>query len=266
MLPNFLIIGAPRAGTSWLAKNLRAHPQIFMPAEKELHFFDRHFDKGTGYYEAFFDAASGEPAIGEATPEYLYLPEVAQRIQHVLPHCRLILSLRNPVDRVYSRYWNAKAKFEANRALTFEEKLRQKPLFLDEGKYFSHLVRYYQYFPPERFLILLHEDIRTNPAGCLRRTYEFLGVDPSFEPAFMTERVNAAADKPFLARSRLLYYIHKAAGRAGLRSIARWLADNNAAELPAMSPETRRWLAEDVYGMENRKLEELTGIDVSRWT
>ncbi|MBA3731354.1 MAG: sulfotransferase domain-containing protein, partial [Gammaproteobacteria bacterium] len=107
MLPNFLIIGASRCGTTWMANNIKSHPDVFMPPKKELHFFDASFDKGWDYYASFFPdkKCARYRAIGEATPAYLYMPQVARLIKSRLPDVKMIVSLRNPIDRAYSQYW-----------------------------------------------------------------------------------------------------------------------------------------------------------------
>lgn len=266
MLPNFLIIGAPRAGTSWLARNVREHPDIFMPSTKELHYFDRHHERGPSYYESFFEGAEGATAVGEATPDYLHLPDVPERIWNLVPEAKLIVSLRNPVDRVYSRYWNSRAKFEENRRLSFEQKLRRKPEFIEEGFYHTNVMRYLEYFPLDRFHFVLYEDIATDPIALLSSVFRFLDVQDDFVPASIEHRVNAAADKPYLARSRSVYFLHKALSRVGLETVARRLADWNIADLPEMNEATRRWLSEEVYRGEVESLERLCGLDLDRWS
>lgn len=265
MIPNFLIIGAPRAGTTWMAENLRSHPQIYMPKEKELHFFDRHYERGWDFYEQFFAAADGEPAIGEATPEYLYLPRIPRLIYKHLPHAKLIVSLRNPVDRVYSRYWNAKAKYKENRNLSFEDKLKKKPLFLEEGFYYDHLLRYYEYFPREQILVLLFDELRSDPISFLKKVYRFLDVREDFVSDRLQQKINAAADKPNLARSWTLAYLQKAFRRLNWLKAYRITSNVNSATLPAMREETRRWLVNDVYRQKNDKLAELIQQDLDQW-
>ena len=265
MLPNFLIIGAPRAGTTWLAKNLREHPQVFMPKTKEIHYFDRHYSEGVEYYKQFFSGADGFEAVGEATPEYMYLPEMPELIHKLMPDCKLILILRNPVDRVYSRYWNSRAKYKENKNLSFEEKIKKKPLFIEEGFYFDHLNNYYKYFKPEQFLILKYDDVLDQPLKLLQDVFLFLNVDINFKTSLVMNRVNAASDKPNLAKSKLVYYVLKILGKAGLKDLSLAIAKRNAAELPPMNPETRKWLAGEVYKEKNRQLQKLTGLDVSHW-
>ena len=99
---------ANRSGSTWLDSLLRRHPRVYLPTQrKELHFFDRHYRRGTGWYEACFPTAEEAAAydqIGEITPMYIYDPEVPARIEQLLPDCRFLIILRNPADRAYSQY------------------------------------------------------------------------------------------------------------------------------------------------------------------
>lgn len=104
-LRNFLIVGAMRCGTTFLAHCLGAHPDIYIPRAKEIHYFDVHFEKGPEWYKRKFSGAKKEHAVGEATQSYMYLDYVPPRIASLLPDARLIAILRNPVDRAYSHYW-----------------------------------------------------------------------------------------------------------------------------------------------------------------
>jgi hypothetical protein len=107
-LPNFVIIGAPRSGTTSLAHSLSQHPEVFVTMQvKELHFFDTNFDRGLDWYRQQFsgaDAAAAK-AAGEATPTYMYDETAMSRMAETVPDARLIAILRNPVDRAYSHYW-----------------------------------------------------------------------------------------------------------------------------------------------------------------
>lgn len=106
MLPNFLIVGAARAGTTSLYYYLKQHPDVFMSPKKEIDFFDvdKNFEKGLDWYERYFEGYTGQKAIGEASPLYMYLEKVPKRIAKVIPDVKLIFILRNPVDRAYSHY------------------------------------------------------------------------------------------------------------------------------------------------------------------
>jgi hypothetical protein len=239
-----------------------------MPKKKELHFFDRHFDRGMSYYESFFTDWSGQKAVGEATPDYLHgvysRNDIPALIRKCLPGVKLVACLRNPVERVYSRCWNSKAKFDHSAELTFEEKLRAKPEFIQEGLYFDQLARFFQSFPREDMRVLLYDDIRDRPASFMKDVYEFIGVDPSIHTGFESARINTAAGKRNLARSRLLWYMSRALSRANLHTAATRLSRFNSKPMPPMNPETRRELVE-VYRESNRKLGELLKRDLSSW-
>lgn len=265
MLPNFLIIGAPRAGTTWIAKNIGEHPDIYMPKDKEMHFFDRHYDKGIEHYETFFPDTTTCTAVGEATPEYLYMPDMPARIKQHLPDVKLIASLRNPTDRVYSRFWHAKARFAENKDVSFEEKIAAKPVFLEEGFYYDHLMRYLELYPRENLLVLLFEEIKTDPLGFLKKVYEFLEVDTDFKPPVADQKVNSAAIKGSLAKSRMLGYVYKGLMSMNIAAPAKFIERINEGTIPEMNPETRKHLVNEVYREKNLQLAELIGQDLSAW-
>jgi hypothetical protein len=268
VLPNFLVIGAPRSGTTWIDENLRAHPDVFVPAVKELHFFDRDYDKGMDYYEEQFAGWSGEKAIGEATPDYLHgaycKRDIPGLIRQSMPDVRLIASLRNPVERAYSRYWNAKAKFDVNAGFSFEEKLKSKPEFIEEGYYVDQLERYYALFPGDRILVLLYDDLVADPRQFIRRVYEFLGVDPGFTTGFEGARINTAAGKKRLARSKALWYASRALSRLNMHGLSERVSRANSVAMPPMSPQTRSLLV-NVYREKNIRLQALIDRDLEQW-
>lgn len=268
MLPTFLIIGAPRAATSWITRNLRLHPEIYLPRRKELHFFDRHYDRGIKYYMKYFEDRKEETAVGEATPAYLHGlysdNDIPALIKKHLPHVKLIASLRNPVDRLYSRYWNAKAKFAENADLSFEEKIRQKPEFIEEGFYYYQLMRFFQLFPRERVLILLFDDLEANPDLFLEKIYSFLSVNRNFTTGFERTRVNAASSKKHLGKFEILWNLHRAFFRIGAFQIASFIEASNRRAIPPMKEETRKWLV-NIYAEKNLKLQELIGRDLHTW-
>lgn len=266
-LPNFLIIGAARSGSTWIAKNLGLHPEIYIPVQKELHFFDRDYDRGLAHYEAFFDgrAAAAARAVGEATPAYLHHERAAARIRRHLPEARLVVCLRDPAERLYSRYWNARGRFAHNRGLSFEQKLEQKPELIREGFYAEHLSRFLAHWPRDQLLVLLYDDLRNAPHEFLKTIYSFLDVDTSFVSAIAEHKVNAAAAQKRTVKSRSVYWLGKALGRTGLHGVASRLERRNAGRIPPLPARTRRWLIETYYGERNEALAELLGRDLSHW-
>ena len=136
-LPNFLVIGAQRAGTSLLHQIFLKNFEIYVPTRrKEVHFFDRYFDRGTAWYQRYFptgESAQLYSSIGEITPDYLCTPEVPARIATTLLQCKLLVILRNPVCRAYS--WYQYCCRTRNDQRTFSSFLRNDPTCLDWGVY-----------------------------------------------------------------------------------------------------------------------------------
>jgi len=266
VLPNFLIIGSARCGTTWMWRNLRLHPQIHLPAQlKELNYFTSRYNLGRSWYEAQFGTPT-EPAVGEASPDYLFYPDAPGRIRELLPDARLIVSLRNPVDRAYSHYWNLVANAqpgEVNRDISFEDKLEMTPRLITEGLYAEKLERYFALFPREQLLVLRYDELRNDARFFLRRIYEFLGVDPDYQSPLTENRVNSTQLK--LGRSRLLFYLYKGLSRLGGYGLSRRVEGATAKELPKMQAATRRRLLDEYYLDEFDRLESMLDWDLEAW-
>ncbi len=269
MLPNFLVIGGNRCGTTWIAKNLRLHPEIYMPSKKELHFFDKDFGNGWDYYESYFpeEKCRSYKAIGEATPAYIYKPDIAQLIKSRMLDVKLIASLRNPIDRAYSQYWNlfatAPSEGHINKRLTFEEKLDFTPSLIEQGFYDAELRDYFEIFPKENILILIYEETVKNPVAEFKMIYEFLGVDANVVSPILDVRVNSAASK--LGKSRALDLASKAFYRViKIPALAKRIDDINARQLPEMNPKTRESLRQK-YVSSISNLEQMLNKNLSFW-
>ena len=209
MLPNFLIIGAQKAGTSWFADNLGAHPDVFV-AERELHYFNDRFERGIGWYESQFEAHEDAKAVGESTPGYMYHPEGPARVRQALgPDVRLIATLRHPVDRAYSAFWNALTSGRLPEDADFARTFREGDPFgiQSRGFYHTQLERVLEHFPRQSLLVFVQETDLRRGADTVRVCFEHLGVDPAFEPPRAAERANA--NRSFRA------------GHAGLMSLGR---------------------------------------------
>jgi hypothetical protein len=211
-LPDFLIIGAARCGTTWLYECLKAHPGIYLPADKrpEPHFFlkQSEYDRGLAYYSArYFDQADPSLVAGEASTSYLYHPSVAARVARHLPDVRLIAILRNPVDRAFSNY--IVSRRNGLETLSFSDAIRTEPsrladpgsefereicpfAYIDRGRYLAQLSRYMGLFSRQRLHVVLFDDLAASPEQVLRATHAFLGVDPDFLPDPLPSRLNRA--------------------------------------------------------------------------
>lgn len=177
--PDFLIIGAHRSGTTSLYNYLTAHSKVLRARSKEIHFFDNYFKKGIKWYFSNFSKNKGT-LTGEATPNYLWHPLVPKRVKTYLPEIKLIVILRNPIDRAYSHYqrniYDSPRNWSFKEALKFERENVTKELellrtnsnrhsrnftlmaFLTIGKYEEQLKRWFNFFSREQFLILSFEE------------------------------------------------------------------------------------------------------------
>ncbi len=177
-LPDFIGIGAPRCGTTWLSKLLNMHSKIYFdPHYKELHYFNgKHFDKGLSWYLKFFQKVPEEHICGEFTPSYMIYNNSAELIKEVNPKIKLIVCLRNPINRAYSHYWqrNRYKRWKDDFEKTIIENTNN---ILDFGLYGQQLEKYYQIFPKEQIFVVFFEDIITNTEHTLTTLFDFLKVE-----------------------------------------------------------------------------------------
>lgn len=200
-LPNFLLIGAAKAGTTSLGRYLDQHPQVLMSPVKEPRYFN-HDDYGPLHaqqpvrnlasYEELFAGATADMAIGEATVRYLYNPEVPPRIAAELPRAKLVAIVRHPAERAWSHFlhsrrlgWEPISDFEA--ALDREgDELRPgwgiSRNYLSAGLYATQLEAFSEWRDDGRLLVLFFDDFVVDPAATCRTVFGFLGVDTSFVP------------------------------------------------------------------------------------
>lgn len=209
-LPNFLVLGTARSGTTSIHRYLRQHPEVCVSQWKETDFFafrgqDVDFS-GPGDpdsinktavttidgYRDQFAHWTGEPAVGESSPNYLYIPGTAERIGATVPDAKMIVTLRQPAERAYSDFVNmVKLGFETTGA--FEEALASEDEriqagwgpyyhYAAKGFYGEQLNRYLDQFDPDQLHVLRFTDLQENPANAMKEIYEFLGVDASFNP------------------------------------------------------------------------------------
>lgn len=193
--PNFIVVGAPKAGTTWLYQCLKEHPEVFVSTPKELHYFsrDRCYAKGIEWYLSHFKDAQ-EPLIGEVCPSYMYLEKVPARIHEWNPNVKLIFMLRNPIDRAYSEYCMQLDHGEVTKDIGQE--LSPSSLIAQCGLYHQQLQDFFKFFPKEQTQILLFDDLKRDPENILQRTYDFLGVDQTYKPETLSRQENVRKPPP----------------------------------------------------------------------
>jgi len=199
MLPNFLIIGAMKAGTTSLYRYLRGHPDVFMPDQKEIRYFvperarrsstpEGQRTQEVGWYEALFDTADGAIALGEASVDYTAYPKftgVPERIARLLPDVRLVYLVRDPIERIRSQYlyWSAHAtEWDPMEKAVFQSK------YLDRSRYAMQIEQYMRWFSKDQLLVVTSECLETQRMDTLSRVYAFLGVDPDWDHPSLHER------------------------------------------------------------------------------
>lgn len=299
-MPNFLIIGAMKSGTTALYYHLEQHPEIYMSPVKEPNFFacegERTMTRLPGdpigvsrasvtdveSYRELFAKASGEKALGEASHSSLYSPKAPTNIQRHIPGAKMIVILRNPAERAYSHFLHSvrtgvEHTTDFARALEEEHSGEREGRHLQDyvgwGLYHAQLQRYYEMFEASNIRVYLHEDLKDAPRETVRDVFRFLEVDDAFVPDTSLKR-NISGDPRNRVLDRLLRGQHplKSALKLRLPARMRWRASEvvdalktrNLALPPPMPPEARHHLVE-VYREDIGRLQALIGRDLSAW-
>lgn len=209
-LPNFLIIGAMKAGTTSLYNYLREHPQVFMPETKEVNFFNplRNWRFGIEWYERQFENASSDAlAIGEASTSYTKFPwikDVPARISSVLGSIRLVYVVRDPIDRMRSHYLHNLSTGQESRPI--EEAFAKDEMYLNISRYSLQIGQYLPYVHQDALLVIESRDLRHRRVDTLRKVFEFIGVETSWVPPTIDREYYRSTDRrmksPVLRRIR----------------------------------------------------------------
>lgn len=298
-LPDFLIIGAPKSGTTSLYYYLQQHPRVWMPAVKEPHWFlfdgpepprlggprdpirGREMIRDWSAYQALFARCPPDRVCGEASVRYLYSPQARAAIHKRLPDVRLIVILRNPVDRAYSAYRRDRVT-GAERCASFAEALADGPrrvragwltgIFEELGYYARALKPWMATFDPARIRIYLYDDLVADATALVGDLYRFIGVDDAFEPDLsqrfnITGRIRNPAWRLFWRSARgplshLLPYV-PAALRGRLFKITAALPRVKDKPAP-LDPRLREQLT-DAYRDDVQALATLIGRNLNAW-
>jgi len=290
-LPNFIILGAQKAGTTSLYYYLDQHPDIFMSPVKEPHFFN---NEGGGRlydgpypgparriskveeYESLFGGATNERAIGEASPSYLYLPEVPARMERHVPEARLIAVLRDPAERAYSAFLHTvrtgrEPLDDFRAALRAEEgRIRENWHHLyhykARGLYHEQLLRYHEAFGRDNVRVYLYEDLGKNPVAVFQDVCRFLDVNDTFVPD-TSVRYNASG----VPRNSVVSALVKKSGAIApaLKRVvpfgARQKMKGRVFAKPPPFPEEARGELVEYYREDVLRLQALIGRDLSGW-
>ncbi len=290
--PDFIIIGAAKAGTTSLYRYLTRHPDIFMSVPKEPNYFSHteKFRRGQSWYLSLFEDARSGQLCGEASTNYTNWPlhpDTVGRMAQLAPDAKLIYLMRHPVDRAYAHYIqlienirvdNPDYKFER----TFEEHILMDESVLHSSNYMLQINQYLERYRRDRMLFMLFEEFVKDPNSTLRRVTDFLGIDPAFNfTAAGNVRENISDEKEaWVIRSRLTARVKAFPGgqfiadrlpQAARDRIYRWLRrlpqrKQIEAEYipPRMKPETRAKLLQYFKGF-NAQLAKFLDRDLGIW-
>lgn len=297
-LPNFLIIGAAKSGTTSLYRYLGQHPEVYANVKEPGYFalagkllnysgpgdqngFVRRAITDQGAYEALFAGVTAEKAYGEASVLYLYSQEAPIRIKKTIPHVKLIAILRNPVERAYSGYLHLRRDGREPLA-NFADALAAEPdriaanwehqwHYTRLGFYHTQLVRYFALFPANQIAVYTYDELKANPARLMQKTFRFLGVDETFVPDFSIKHNVSGTPKSqglnrFLIRPNWVKdWIRPLLPRSVRRFMGLKLKQINLnTEKEAMPAETKTLLTH-LYRDEIVALQTLIDQDLSHW-
>lgn len=284
-LPNFMMIGVAKAGTTSFFRYLDQHPQIYMCPIKGSNYFGyedaldwkwsdegdppllRHFQVSTFEdFEALFSGATDEIAIGEVSPQYFRCPTAASRIHSSIPNVKLVASLRNPADRAFSGFMMRTRRGELVKS--FQAELTPESSHVKEGFYYFRMKRFFDTFPKERIKIYLFEEFKKDPTQIMVDLYNFLDVDTNFTPDTSIKHNPGAVPKSRIL-NRLFYHptlvqSAKLMLPESIQETAKQTRRLNLKTTPKLPPDLRAELI-DFYREDILKLEELIDQDLSIW-
>jgi hypothetical protein len=272
--PNFLYIGTSKAGSTWIYDVLNRHPDIFMAPGKGLYFFSRHYERGLGWYASHFSGAADERIIGEVSHAYLYDEEACERIAETSPDMRLMVCLRDPVDRAFSEYLDAHKNGKLE--VCFEEALLSEPDLLERGRYATYISRYLERFPRDQLHVAVFDDLAADPDRFAGDLFRFLKVEQRPLSNAQRRRMLPAGVPRSTGLARAAKRGAHFLQRIGLRGLRGRLKTSRSVrnalyrplgedERPTMNPETRMRLRAQ-FAAEVAELDALLGTSLStRW-
>ena len=278
---SFIGIGGQKCASTWIYDILADQKEVALSRAKELDFFSNYWDRGYGWYENQFerDRLIAAKVIGEVSPSYLSDTDAPARAAQYNPDMRIILTLRNPIDRAYSNHkHNIRQGFVFGDDLSFEKSLAENPTYIEHGYYGKHLEKWLKYFPKEQILIIYFEDIVANPEGVAAGVYRFLGISEDFVTANFRKKSNesvAVANvrlalfvdgiRNYVKASNMISWVWGLLNMLGVRAIYRLLNMREVnSKIPKMLPETRDYLA-SLYRSDIDLLESIVGHPLTGW-
>ena len=198
-LPNVIYAGIQRTGSTWLYDCFKEHPQVFVPYLKEIHYFDRNFDRGKKWYETFFKNSEDEKILIDITPNYFQDTSIPKKISDLLPSCKIIIVLRNPIDYIFSLYKKHRQSLFVKE--DFNDLLNNRS-YLDQGLFSEKMKAYFNTFKRNQIFVGYYKEFSLDNQSYLSEIYQFLQVE-EYHPTITNKVINS----PVEARYRSLHQI-----------------------------------------------------------
>ncbi len=271
-IPDFLYIGTSKAGSTWIFKALSWHPQIYMYSGKNLGFFSSHFDNGWEWYLSNFHPEPQHKVVGEVSHSYLTSEAACERIHEFLPDVKLLVCLREPVQRTFSDYLDGIKNGKLHGSL--EEELERTPSLINKSRYGTHIARYLERFDRDQIHIARFDELVSAPDRYAAKIFEFLGVDVLEIPESLQRKVLPAGTPRVRSIAMGAKRLSKMAGRIGLSGLRgkvktsptvrnllyRPYTDNSRPTIPpAAETHLRELMADEV-----QRLDSVAGTDFCR--
>lgn len=265
---DFLIIGAGKSATTWLQIQLQSDPAVYMP-DPELHFFSRNLTQGEDWYLAQFDDAKRDRTVGEKSNSYLYAPDAAQLIHDRMPHAKLIVQLRNPVERAYSNYCmlHRRGDVGSDIASYLDPSVAGENKLLVSGHFASHLQTYIDLFGRDKLLILFFEGVSADPEAQIAKVRSHLGLPPRrLAPSSRTKTKDKTAPAVLPEWKQRLGWmkpiVRPLRNTTAFETARGWIAREH--EYPPLNDDLRHRL-NDYYEPSISALEWMSGQSLERW-
>jgi len=286
---DFIGIGAAKSGTTWLADNLRNHPQVFIPGKKELIYFNKKMpykdttqnyrcEKSIDWYHSFFEKARPDQVKGEFSPQYFTSQEAVKKIYQYNPDIKLLVMLRNPIEVAYSSYYYC-IQIGEIKPIPFEAAIKKYTWIISSGLYFQCLNRYFELFPEKNIKVLVFDFVKKKPEMLYKEALDFLGLneyypDSLYSISNKTKQNRSQFLNYFITSSRNFIHKHNLnflvpfLRYSGISPVAEYLRDR----FNIVSKGTKKHhnedfhkMVQDYYLQDLNNLEKLIGKDLSHW-
>jgi len=289
--PDFIGIGAAKAGSTWVSECIKSHPEICLSVPKEINYFNSHgnflygnfygrekninFDKDISWYAGHFSHCKPGNKKGEFSTSYIYDEKAPQKIKETFNDVKIIAVLRNPAERSFSQYLMLK-NYLKKEERDFAEVVKEEPEYIKRSMYYEQLSRYLEFFSMDQMLIITLDEIHSDPKDILKRLYGFIGVDTEFIPEKIFNKKSNQSKKVRLGIiTKIIYFCVRTISRLRLNKLLT-LAEKlkidkvinkintKKVDKESIDPEIRRYMNKQ-FLPDIEKLEKLINKDLSNW-